>query len=62
MQDGVEVQLLRGPEGDETFALARSVDRREKETAMHQRFVDRLEAALWKMQASAASGRLAGWA
>ena len=55
VQEGVEVQLVPGPEGDETFVLARSVDRREKEKAMHQRFVDRLEAALRKMQASAAS-------
>ena len=58
VQEGVEVQLVPGPEGDETFVLARSVDRREKEKAMHQRFVDRLEAALQKMQASAESGRL----
>jgi hypothetical protein len=34
------------------------MDRREKEKAMHQRFVDRLETALRKMQASAESGRL----
>ena len=58
VQEGVEVQLVPGPEGDETFVLARSTDRREKEKAMHQRFVDRLEAALRKMQASAESGRL----
>jgi len=58
VQEGVEVQLVPGPEGDETFVLARSVDRRDKEKAMHQRFVDRLEAALRKMQASAESGRL----
>lgn len=58
VQAGVEVQLAPGPEGDETYILARSTDRREKEKAMHQRFVDRLEAALRKMQASAESGRL----
>ena len=58
VQEGVEVQLVPGPEGDEMFVLARSTDRREKEKAMHQRFVDRLEAALKKMQASAESGRL----
>jgi transposase len=58
VQEGVEVQLVPGPEGDETFVLARSVDRRDKEKAMHQRFLDRLEAALRKMQASAESGRL----
>ena len=58
VQEGVEVQLVPGPDGTETFVLARSMDRREKEKAMHQRFVDRLEAALRKMQASAESGRL----
>jgi transposase len=58
VQEGVEVQLVPGPNGDETFVLARSVDRREKEKAMHERFIDRLQAALEKMQASAESGRL----
>jgi transposase len=58
VQNGVEVKLVPGPNGDETFVLARSADRREKEKAMHQRFIDRLEEALQKMQASAASGRL----
>jgi transposase len=58
VQEGVEVQLVPGPNGDETFVLARSVDRREKEKAMHERFVDRLQAALEKMQAAAESGRL----
>jgi transposase len=58
VQEGVEVQLVLGPDGDETFVLARSVDRREKEKAMHQRFVERLETALAKMQAAAESGRL----
>jgi len=58
VQEGVEVKLVRGPDGDETFILARSVDRREKEKAMHQRFIERLEESLRKMQASAESGRL----
>jgi transposase len=57
-QEGVAVKLVPGPEGDETFLLARSRDRREKEKAMHERFVERLEAGLEKMQASAESGRL----
>jgi hypothetical protein len=52
------VQLAAGPEGEETFVLARSTDRRAKEKAMHQRFSDRLEAALRKMQSWAESGRL----
>ena len=58
VQAGVEVQLVPGPDGAETFVLARSADRRQKEKAMHDRFIERLEAALRKMQTSAQSGRL----
>ena len=58
VQAGVEVKLVPGPDGDETFILARSADRREKEKAMHERFVERLEEALRKMQSAAESGRL----
>ena len=57
-QPGVEVKLVAGPDGDEKFILARSADRRAKEQAMHQRFVERLEAGLLQLQAAAASGRL----
>jgi hypothetical protein len=58
VQEGVEAKLVPGPDGDETFLLARSVDRREKEKAMHERFITRLEESLRKMQASAECGRL----
>jgi len=58
VQEGVEVKLVGGPEGDETFILARSADRREKEKAMHERFVERLEEALGKMRSAAECGRL----
>ena len=58
VQEGVEVKLVPGPDGVETFVLARSADRREKEEAMHHRFVERFEAALVRMQAQAESGRL----
>jgi len=58
VQEGVEAKLVPGPEGDETFLLARSADRREKEKAMHERFVGRLEEALRKMESAAQSGRL----
>jgi len=58
VQEGVEVKLVQGPEGQEVFVLARSRDRRQKEQAMHQRFLERLETALQKMQQSAATGRL----
>jgi transposase len=58
VQEGVEVKLVAGPEGNEAFILARSTDRRQKENAMHQRFINRMELDLQKMQRSAASGRL----
>jgi len=58
VQAGVQVKLVAGPEGEERFVLARSTDRRQKEQAMHQRFIERMEAALEKMRQSAANGRL----
>jgi transposase len=58
VQEGVEVKLVAGPQGAETFVLARSADRREKEKAMHQRFLERLEAALHKLRVAAERGRL----
>jgi len=58
VQAGVEVKLVPGPDGAETFILARSADRRENEQAMHQRFVQRPETQLQKLQAAAESGRL----
>jgi transposase len=58
VQEGVEVKLVAAPEGDEVFILAHSTDRRQKEHAMHGRFIDRMGVALQKLQGSAASGRL----
>lgn len=58
VQEGVEVKLVAGPQGDELFVLTRSVDRRKKEQAMHERFIERMEAALKKLQDSAALCRL----
>lgn len=58
VQEGVEVMLVAGPDGAETFVLARSADRREKERAMHRRFLERLEVGLHKLRAAADSGRL----
>lgn len=46
VRDGVEAKLCPGPDGSELFLLCRSVERREKEKAIHQRFAARLEAAL----------------
>ncbi len=58
VQAGVTVKLVPGPEGDETFILARSEDRQKKERAMHDRFLERMEAGLSKLQAAAECGRL----
>jgi hypothetical protein len=58
VQEGVEVKLVPGPEGAETFLLARSRDRREKEKAMHARFVERMEAGLRQLAAAAGKGML----
>jgi transposase len=57
-QAGVEVKLVPSSDGEETFILARSADRRAKELAMHEKFAARLEAGLKKMQAAAEAGRL----
>ena len=58
VQAGVEVKLVPGPDGEETFILARSADRQKKEKAMHDRFLARMEAGLAKLQAAAERGRL----
>jgi transposase len=57
-QEGVEVKLVPGPGGDETFILARSADRRAKELAMHEKFTERIETGLKKLKAAADTGRL----
>ena len=56
--NGVEVKLVRKAGDLETYVLARSVDRRAKEKAMHDRFESRLEEGLKKLRAGAQSGRL----
>jgi transposase len=58
VEAGVEVKLVPSLEGQETFILARSADRREKERAIHERFLQRMEAGLKKLQAAMESGRL----
>ncbi len=49
VEEGIEVKLCPGPDGDETFILCRSAARREKEKAMHERFECRIEEALTKL-------------
>src|SRR3989442_219923 len=46
VRDGVEAKQCLGPEGHETFLLVRSVERREQERAMHDRFGRRIEEGL----------------
>jgi len=56
---GVEVKICDCPEGtEETFVLCRSEGRKDKETAILNRFVDRLQAGLNKLKEQAEKGRL----
>jgi len=57
VQEGVEVKLARHPETDETVILCRSADRRSKESAMHDRFSRRIEAALDRLAARIARSK-----
>jgi transposase len=52
VREGLEVKLCPGPDGAETFILCRSADRRAKEHAMHERFEQRIEEGLARIQAS----------
>lgn len=54
---GVEAKTCRGPDGTETFVLVRSVERREKEQAIHARFIQRLESSLTRIAARLARAR-----
>jgi len=49
VQEGIEVKLVNSPTGQETFVLCRSADRREKEKAIHERFAERIEVGLSKL-------------
>lgn len=59
VQPGVEVKLCPSPDGtEETFVLCRSFGRKEKENAMLNRFVARLEDKLAIMAERAEQGKL----
>ena len=59
VHEGLEVKLCASPNGDdELFILCRSSARREKERAIHDRFVERLTKGLTKMKKSCESGRV----
>jgi len=50
VREGVEVKLCAGPDGNEAFVLCRSAERTEKEKAMHDRFVHRIEEGLQSLE------------
>ncbi|MGO9612003.1 MAG: IS1634 family transposase [Dissulfurispiraceae bacterium] len=59
VQRGVEVKLCPAPDGtEERFVLCRSEGRKDKETAILNRFITRLEAGLEKLKQQAEQGRL----
>lgn len=58
IRDGLEVKLCPSPDGEETFVLCRSRDRREKEKAMHGRFEQRIEEGLRRIEATCQKQRL----
>lgn len=50
VRDGLEVKLCAGPETTETFILCRSEARRTKESAIHERFRERIETGLASLE------------
>jgi transposase len=46
IREGLEVKKCPSPDGNETFILCRSADRREKEKSMHARFAQRIREGL----------------
>jgi transposase len=58
VREGLEVKLCPSPDGEETFVLCRSRDRREKEKAMHGRFEQRIEEGLKRIEAACQRQRL----
>lgn len=51
VHEGLEVKRCPSPEGQETFILCRSEERRKKEQAIHERFEKRIEEGLKKIEA-----------
>ncbi|MDI6809914.1 MAG: IS1634 family transposase [Candidatus Eisenbacteria bacterium] len=59
VHEGLEVKLCPSPGGgEEIFILCRSEARREKERAIHNRFLERLDKGLHKVKKSCTSGRV----
>jgi transposase len=51
VNESLEVKSCPSLEGNETFILCRSADRRKKEQAIHERFEERIEEGLKKIEA-----------
>ena len=59
VREGIEVKRVASPDGSEdTFILCRSTDRRAKEAAIHDRFEQRMEERLNRIESAVRSGRL----
>jgi transposase len=59
VREGIEVKRVASPDGSEdTFILCRSTDRQKKEAAIHDRFEQRMEQRLVRIEASVQAGRL----
>jgi transposase len=52
VHEGLEVKRCPSPDGQETFILCRSEERRKKEQAIHARFEKRIEEGLQKIEAA----------
>src|SRR5215468_3340671 len=57
LREGIEVKLTRHPETAETVILCRSAERRSKERAIHDKFSQRIEAALLLLAARIARSK-----
>jgi transposase len=58
VREGVEVKRVAIPQGEETYILCRTAGRKEKETAIRQRFSSSMEAALQRLAKTIETGRL----
>jgi len=55
VHEGLEIKLCPSPNGNETFILCRSSERRQKEKAIHERFGKRIEEGLKAIEAGCAA-------
>jgi len=59
VREGIEVKRVTSPDGSEdTFILCRSTDRKKKEAAIHDRFEQRMEERLVRIEGAVQAGRL----